>query len=477
MTGVTSKHEAYADNINAWTMLDDVCVGQKAVKAKKQTYLPVPVTFGDGDQERYKEYLDRAVFYGVTGRTLKSLIGSAFNRLPDFKRPDEFEYLERNADGAGRSIFQIAQKQVRLINKHYRCGVYVDYPSVAPSRNRAEDKTKNAYPMIHILEAKSVINWDSIVVGNQKKLSLIVIEEEVSNINSDGFSRSKGKQYRVLRLVPNGEAFVYIVEIWTASDDGEGYIKSSEAIPTDYHGNTWEYIPFTFCGAIDNSEDIDNAPLLELAELNLSHYRNSADVEESGFIVGQAVLCMPDVTTEQYRVIKEDKLKIGSRSGFPTKVEFAQAKENSFVKQLATDKWAQMKEMGARLVEVGSANKTATQADNEDSVQHSVLSLVVSNVSESLQMALKWCARFALPDRDWKPEELTFVISQDFNKPKYDSNRSKLVYEACLAGQLPMKVWYQHEQTGTFPEDKWEEIEKLIERNTDGGMNNPPDED
>ena len=136
-----------------------------------------------------------------------------------------------------------------------------------------------------------------------------------------------------------------------------------------------------------------------------------------------------------------------------------------------TDKWAQMKEMGARLVEVGSANKTATQADNEDSVQHSVLSLAVSNISEAFQMALRWCAKFALPNHDLKPDELTYVISQDFNKQKYDAVRSKLIYEACLSGRFPMKVWYQYEQTGTFPEDKWEEIEKLIEQANDGAIN------
>ena len=135
------------------------------------------------------------------------------------------------------------------------------------------------------------------------------------------------------------------------------------------------------------------------------------------------------------------------------------------------DKWAQMKEMGARLIEVGSANKTATQADNEDSVQHSVLSLAVSNISEALQMALRWCAKFALPNHDLGPEELNYVISQDFNKPKFSEERAKRLYEACVGGNLPWSVWYKYEQTGIFTEEKWEEIEKLIEQRNDGGLN------
>ena len=183
---------------------------------------------------------------------------------------------------------------------------------------------------------------------------------------------------------------------------------------------------------------------------------------------------MPDVTHEQYKIAKDEGLSVGSRRGFPTRIEIVQAESNNLAKQLMTDKWAQMKEMGARLIEVGSANKTATQADNEDSVQHSVLSLAVSNISEALTMALRWCAKFTLADHDLGPEKLSYVISQDFNKPKFSEERAKRLYEACVGGNLPWSIWYKYEQTGMFTEEKWEEVEKLIERQIDGGMNTPP---
>ena len=468
MTGIKTQHAEFVANIAAWTKVDDVCKGQASVKTKGKLYLPVPETFEDDC--RYKEYLDRAVFYGVTGKTLKSNIGSAFNKLPDFKRPDDLEYLDRNADGSGRSIFQASQYMLSLMLKHYRCGVYVDYPQVAPSRNRAEDKLKNAFPMIHILKASVVVDWDYIIVGNQKKTAFVKILESITTRTADGFERETKEQYRVLRLEENQTDYVYTVQVYKQNEKGE-WIEGEKYTPTDYHGKTWSYIPFTFCGAVDNTDDIDNAPLLELADINLAHYRNSADVEESGFIVGQPIISMPDVTHEQYEIAKKEGLTVGSRRGFPTRVEVVQAESNNLAKQLMDDKWAQMKEMGARLIEVGSANKTATQADNEDSVQHSVLSLAVSNISEALSTALRWCAKFTLPDHDLGPEELSYVISQDFNKPKFSEERAKRLYEACVGGNLPWVVWYQYEQTGIFSEEKWEEIEKKIEQRNDGSNN------
>lgn len=475
---ITATHADYDKHIATWNKLDDVCGGQEVIKAAKEKYLPKPSLFNskndpDGSN-RYNEYLMRAIFPGVTSRTLASHIGLAYGKSPVFNKPDELEYLERNADGAGRSIYQSAQRATRLINRNYRCGVYVDFPNVAPSRSKAEEKSKGAFPMIHILKASSIIDWDYIIVGNQKKLSFVKLLETVKTRN--GFKVESSDQYRILALEEGGSGFVYTVQIYTKNDKGE-WVEGEKYIPTDYHGQPWDYIPFTFCGAVDNSDEIGTAPLYELATMELSYYTSTADVEESAFIVGQPTLCFPSITPEQYAMVKESGASVGSRSGIPTDAKMVQAEKNGLAYERMNDKWNQMKELGARLIEVGSANKTATQADNDSSVQHSVLSLVVANVSEAFTNALRWCAKFVMPEHDLKVDELSFTIAQDFNKPKYDATRSKLIYEACLAGELPMYVWYHYEQTGTFPEDKWEDIVKKIEKREDGGIDSLDDKD
>lgn len=449
---ILNTHADYAINLPIWQKVDDVCDGEEAVKAKGKTYLPVPISFGDDD--RYKEYKERAVFYGVTGMTLNSYVGSAFNKIPTFNRPDELEYLDRNADGSGRSIYQVSQRLLRLIMKHYRCAVYVDFPTIEASKTKAEEKQKSAFPMIHVINAKSILDWDHVIIGNQRKLSYVKIKEVITERSDDGMSVNEVEQYRVLRLRDGA----YTVEVYRLSADKKEVFNTGEVVVTDYNGQTWDYVPFTFVGAVDNSDDIGRAPLLELANLNLAHYRNSADVEESGFIVGQPTLCFPNVTNEQYELIKTEKLAFGSKRGFPTKAEIVQASENNLAKQLMTDKWEQMKEMGARLIEVGSANKTATQAENESSVQHSVVSLAVSNISEALTMALRWCARFALPNYDLDYEELSYTISQDFNKPVFSIELAKQLYEACVAKNLPWSVWFGYIKSSTLPDDDWEDL-------------------
>lgn len=475
---ITATHADYDKHIATWNKLDDVCGGQEVIKEANEKYLPKPSMFTstkdpDG-KARYAEYKMRAIFPGVTSRTLASHIGLAFGKTPVFNHPSELEYLERNADGAGRSIYQCAQRATRLINRNYRCGIYVDFPNVGPSKSKADEKSKGAFPMIHIIKAGAIKDWDYIIFGNQKKLSFVKLFETVKVRN--GYTVETTDQYRILTLSEVSGSLVYMVQLLTKNEKGE-WVEGEKYIPTDYHGKPWDYIPFTFCGAVDNSDEIGTAPLYELASMELSYYCSSADVEESAFIVGQPTLCFPSITDEQYKWVKESGAGVGSRSGIPTDAKMVQAEKNGLAYERMNDKWNQMKELGARLIEVGSANKTATQADNESSVQHSVLSLVVANVSEAFTSALRWCAKFAMPEHDFKVDELGFTIAQDFNKPKYDPTRSKLIYEACLAGELPMYVWYHYEQTGTFPEDKWEDIVKKIEKRDDGGLDNPPDEE
>lgn len=427
MSDVTFQHAEYVKNLPYWQKLDDVCEGEDAVKAKGEKYLPMPNAHdkSPANKSAYEAYLTRAVFYEVTGTTSNSLVGAAFATDPSFKFPPELAHLERNANGAGLSTYQLAQNGIRHLLKHYRCALYVDYPDVPPARNLAEFKAQKAYPMIHLLNALDVVNWDSVMVDNQKKLCLVVIREFRSERGADGFSKTEQEQYRVLRLEQEGNGeYIYSVQVYTKGEKGN-WVGGDKKFPTDYNGNFWTYIPFTFVGAIDNSEEIKKPPLLPLADLNLAHYRDSADFQESVFYMGQPQYFAKGVTWEWYDQAKKRGIYIGAKVLLPLPenggLGIVQADPNTLAREAMKDKWEKMKEMGARLIEKGSGSKkTATEANSDDAVQHSVLSLCVVNMNEALSAALRWAAKFVTPNVDvLTKDDLMFEISQEFNKQGY----------------------------------------------------------
>lgn len=477
MSDVTFKHPEYVKNFTLWDKVDDVCKGQDAVKAKNTTYLPRnnPHDISQEAKGFYDSYLKRAVFYGVTGKTLGSLVGAAFSTDPTFKFPSELEHLERNANGAGVSLYQLSQSALRHILKHYRCALYVDFPDVEPSRNRAEEKAKQAYPMVHLLSSKSVINWDTITVGNQVKLNLVVIEETISERGQDGFSTESKLQYRVLRLedVGRGE-FAYTIEIYSKSDKGV-WVGNGRKIPTDYNGDPWSYIPFTFVGAVDNSAQIDNSPLLELTDLNLAHYRDSADFQESVYYMGQPQYYVTGVDWNWFQEARKNGVYIGSKTLMPIPKDgsfgIAQVEPNTLAREAMKDKWQQMKEMGARLVEKGSASKTATEAKNDDAIQHSVLSLCTVNINEAMTMALRWCAKFVMPNVDiLTKDDLLYEISQEFNKQGYLADLSRQLFESAVQGHSSFKSWWEYNQSGMFPKQSYDEEQQNLEAEREGKL-------
>ncbi|WP_038342151.1 DUF4055 domain-containing protein [Acinetobacter sp. A47] len=478
MSDVTFKHAEYVKNELLWQTADDVCDGEDAVKAKKTKYLPMPNAHDKSTKNKlaYDAYLTRAVFYGATAVTLNSLVGASFSTDPSFKFPDELSYLERNANGAGMSAYQLSQTGIRLLLKNYRCALYVDFPDLPETKNKSEYDKLNAYSMIHLLKAVDVVNWDTVMVNNQKKLNLVVIREMVSKRGEDGFSTEQTEQYRVLRLEPiDSGQFVYSVQVYTKGDQGT-WVGGTTKYPRDFNGELWSYIPFTFVGAIDNSTDIHNPPLLELAKINLAHYRDSADFQESVFYMGQPQYYASGVDWAWFEEAKKHGVYIGARVMLPLpgegKLGIVQVQPNTLAREGMKDKWGYMKELGARMVEKGSAAKTATEANNDDAIQHSVLSLCVSNMNEAISMALRWAAKYMVADVDrLTKNELLYEISQEFSKQGYLAELSRQLYEAAMQGKSSFKTWWEYNQTGTFSKQTYEQELLNIEAENEGTLN------
>jgi len=178
-------------------------------------------------------------------------------------------------------------------------------------------------------------------------------------------------------------------------------------------------IPFVFVGAQNNDASIDEAPLYDLAYINRAHYRNSADYEDSVFIVGQPQPWISGLTEEwRDHLEKDGKTYTGSRAVMLLPeggaYGFAQASPNPLAKEAMDQKEAQMIALGARLIEATQANRTATESDNDKEASTSVLSMCCANVSEAYTQAIAWCARYV--DLTLPESEGQYAINQDFTR-------------------------------------------------------------
>ena len=406
-----------------WKKNRDVCSGPIAVKAAGHVYLPMlsPNDKAALNQQRNADYLTRAVFYGIVGHTRIGLQGLAFRKPPALEIPDKMDKLKTNADGSNTSIIQQSQFALESVLEVGRHGLYVDYAEAAEQG------------IIVAYRAEDVINWRTENIGGMNKYVLIVLRECIEK--PDGFSFKDEIQYRVLRLIEGK----LIVELWTKNSESAGTYTINKTMKPQPKGKThWDEIPFTFIGAQNNDAVIDDAPLSSLVEINLGHYRNSADYEDSVFFCGQAQPWVSGADSDWREYIKKNGIAFGSRNPIMLPKQgscgIMQGQPNMIVREAMNDKVDYMIKLGARLLEQNATAKTATQSSGEQAASTSILGLCCANVSAAYTQALKWCARYM-----GQPEEkIKYELNQDFIAKLVDPQTITALVSAWMNKALPI---------------------------------------
>src|SRR5215217_630829 len=394
---VQFKRKELVDMLDKYNLVNDCITGSTAVKAKRQKYLPMPnpEDTSPSNQTRYEAYITRAVFYNVGQGTLKGFVGSVFEVDPVINVPTLIDPVVKDADGSGVSLVQLAQKSETAVLANGRAGLRIDFPESTGPVTRKDQTDGKVRPTIHHYEPTSIINWRTKIRGNKTVLSLVVLEENYEKYDVGGFAVQPSVQYRVLRLDEND---VYRQELWKVVN---GMLDTVPKVftPLDSKGAFLNELPFTFIGAVDNSVTIDEPPMFPLCDLNIAHYRNSADYEESVYITGQSTPVVSGIDQHWYKEIMKERINFGSRGGIalPTgaKAELLEMVERTAAFAAMEHKEKQMVALGAKLVETKQVQRTATETSTDAANETSILRTVTDNVSAAYRFALEWCTIFA----------------------------------------------------------------------------------
>lgn len=403
----------------SYELIDDCLAGEHRVKFRRSRYLPMPNPEDQSEENlaRYSSYLTRAVFYNVAQRTQAGLVGQVFMRPPAVEVPPALDPVITDATGSGVPLDQVAQEATGFTLAFGRCGVYVDYPSLdneatepagteeSPSIESGQGaggatieqlESGDIRPVIRVISPIDCINYRVIQRGAKLVLSLVVFRED-QVIADDGFETRRKDQWRALRLDPvTGE---YVVEIYR---NRVGTSPDEVYMPRDAQGNRLTDIPFTFVGADNNDPRPGIMPMYDLCNINIAHYRNSADYEEAVYMLGQPTPWFAGLTEQWVKDVMKGKVVLGSRSAILLPVNGSagvlQVEPNTMAKEAMDQKEAQMVALGAKLVEASQTQRTATEANHDNVSETSILSSVAGNVANAIQFGLEWAARFAGAD-------------------------------------------------------------------------------
>lgn len=413
---VKFTHPDYDKMFNIWQRCIDVCEGQDAIHQGGQKYLPQLKDESDSD---YKDRVDRTPFYNASQRTLVGLRGMLFRKTPQTVLPPAIEPMLKDVTMDGTSMLIFAQETVERILKTGRCGILVDFPVVDNKMTQADAKRLQLRPLLKRYTELSITNWQTTTVQNQTILSLVVLKETYTIEGEDEFENEEGVQYRVLDLDinPDTNKYMYRVRIYQIQmiDGKEVEVLIGEPTYPKVNDQNLEKIPFYFLGVNDTNSVVKMPPLIDLINMNVSHYRVTADYEHGCHFTG---LPTPYITGHKTGENPEEKFYIGSHAAWTfgnenTKVaylEFTGLGLKSLENNIAA-KETKMAILGARMLEpqnsgVESADTVAIRRVGEQSI----LSSLGQNVSDGLTSVLKVFAAFA----NAASEDLMYRLNRDF---------------------------------------------------------------
>ena len=434
---VSSVRKELKLKLPEYELVEDCLAGEQQVKFRRTKYLPKPNPEDDSveNASRYEGYLTRAKFYNVAGRTQVGMRGQIFMRDPLVEVPAQLEDVVEDATGTGVSLQQIAQQGCDLVLGFGRCGIFCDYPNMVDAEgnptvaSRAEVESGEIRPIIRVIKPKDGINWRTVGRGAKKMLVMVVFREDY-DVEDDGFEVKVGDQWRVLRLDAAGE---YIIELYR---DKNGAQPLAVFKPTDASGKPFRSIPFWFVGSVNNEPSVDPSPMYPICSLNMGHYVNSAEYEDSVYNVGQPTYWFSGLTESWVKEVLGGKVMVGSRGGIALPADGAagilQPEPNTMAKEAMEHKEAQMIALGAKLLEASQTERTATEASYDNVSEMSVLGTIAKNVATAIKNALQVAAQYV----GVNGENIAYELNTEFDLTKLTPEERKTLIAEYNGGLL-----------------------------------------
>ena len=427
---IDEQHPKYAERLPQWNRCRVTSDGEDAVKAAGKAYLP---ELNSQSEKSYNGYRQRASFFNAVKRTADGLVGAVMRVDPVVDGLSD-EWLN-DITGTGVSLKSFISYMLSEQLLMGRQGVLVDY----------SDR-----PYLTGYTTEQITNWFD---------GRVILREEHRVTDAKDIYRSEYQtRYREL-LVEDGS---YIVRVW--ENDGKKWAITEEIKPT-MRGDGLLNIPFVGVSVDGANLSPETPPLLALADMNLSHYRTSADLEHgrhftalpTPYIIGVEASAEIPLGAETAWAIPNESAQVGF-------LEFSGTGLASLEKAME-EKRSMMASLGAQLIEgqkngVEASGTLRLRQNSEMSVLMSAVKVVEAGINNAVNQMSEWNGE----------GEISIKLNTDFADTKINNQDMTALMQAWQTGSISHDTFLYNMKRGeVLPEGVSIEDEKaMIELQTTG---------
>jgi hypothetical protein len=420
-------HPLYADMADEWEKCRDCYGGEKSVKSKGTKYLPMLNAQSESEYEKYKM---RAQFYGATSRTVEAYLGMIFRKPVTFKAQYNGEgsmelnkFITRflnNLTVDSKNINEFAHQVTEELIVTNRLGVLLDMPRVDDDLSIYEYEERGIRPTLSMYRAENILNWFTIKENGEDLPILYVLYEPYQGFKKNTFESEMIDGYRILYLEnwqdPENRRYKNIrlkAKNRLVGDAGPISVDSID-YPTN-NGRYFRHIPFYVLS--DQGLDYERVrqPMIsDLANVNIGHYRNSADLENELHFVSLKTIAYPAWDTKTYGQPKVGGAIATPKDAIPVLLE---PTSDSSIREEMTLKEARLAVLGAERISqkqryLPSASVAEITASAEASVIQNFLTSLNQALNRIIHDAIEWARPF-WPEYSQGELELDIQVNTD----------------------------------------------------------------
>ena len=413
-----------------WTKVRDVIDGgTEKLKDKSVTYLP---KLPGQTQYDYDAYLQRAQFINFSSRTFTAFVGQIFRKDPVITNFNHTDFLE-DIDLCGTNVDYYTRDILAELLKVNRVGILVDY---------SEEMKR---PYLTTYKAENIINWRTERINGINQLSLVVLKGVILRPDpEDEYEEKEVVTYRKLFF----EDGLYKVQDYEEkkTDQGTQHILVSESEPL-INNARFDFIPFYILTDSGLSDELKRSPLLDIVNVNLGHYINSADYENALHFTGSSTIIT--------RGWGDTPFPVGGAANFPIEggAEFLTRQGDDALEKGMRHKEEQMAILGSTIL---SGRGKYIQSAESARISSSGEFATLANMSRALSASLTYVFKLV---SDWYGDsnfkDVSVQFNTDFEVDGMDSQQLIAYMGAVQSGMLSEKAFfYTLQQKEVYP-DGW----------------------
>jgi hypothetical protein len=420
-----------------WSIMAAVTRGTNHIRDLSETYLPQEPR---EDEDAYRTRVSRSVLSPYTSRLIEAAAGAILRKPIHIEGDPYWLDLSYDIDGFGSNLTEYALRSLVSSLTYGHSAILVDYPAAAGARTLAEERAQGRRPYFIHVDAPQIWGWRK-ETGTNRLLQVRIHDYDVRPVNEFG-----EEQVEQMRVIYPGKYDLYTLGHETVEFSATGEYSLDEIPLVPIYSNRRGLLTSL-------------PPLLDIANLNITHYQRQADL-----IHALHIAAMPTLVLEGW-----DDTNTSASLGVNYAIAMQPGNKAYYVQADATSFDAQMSEIQALEQQMSTLGVTklfgqkfvaeSAEAKRIDQAQsNSVLSILSQELESCLNQAFRYAARYV----SLEPPQIT--IDRDFDYYRLIGQDVAVLSDLNQAGKISDEMLLEILRRGeVLPDnvDIQEELQKI----------------